>query len=169
MSEAYGVYSTALRRWWLNHREGMIRLALVARSPTFVALVILGVGAVSCSEPTGPESGPQPGVIRFHSDPVVVQAPDTAQAAVPFQVLVRTYGNGCVSKGSTGVQIAGSSIDVRPYDVHSGANVCTEVLNMFDHEATVTVEDAGSYAVRFIGRAMPGGSMVTIVRSVVVQ
>lgn len=135
----------------------------------FAATAFMVVAAASCSGPTGPESGPRLAVIQFYSDPVVAQAPDTARAAVSFQVHVRTYGDGCVSKGTTDVQIAGSSIDVRPYDVHSGASFCTEVLYMFDHQATVAVDEPGSYRVRFIGRAMPDDSAVTFVRTVVVR
>lgn len=84
------------------------------------------------------------GVIAFFEEPMVVTAPETAQAGVPFQVSVRTYGSGCHSRGETVVEVAGVHVDVRPYDILSGRHTCNSILRMFDHAASnsVALEDA---------------------------
>lgn len=36
------------------------------------------------------------------------------------------------------MQVEDLVVNVRPYDVHSGANVCTDELRLFDHRTTLT-------------------------------
>lgn len=134
-----------------------------------LSLMVAVASLAGCSGPIDPTDGKRLGVISFYSDPIVVQAPDTVQAGTGFDVQVRTYGNGCISEDGTDVHVAASVVEVRPFDIHSGAAVCNDILNMFDHRTTVTLAESGSFEIRFIGMAMPGDSTVTIVRSVVVE
>lgn len=117
------------------------------------------------------EAGPDRslGVIAFHGDPVVIEVPDTVPAGTPFDVSVRTYGDGCVTKGDTEVRQEGRTVNVRPYDVHSGAEICTLQLKMFDHRATVTLDDPGPAEIRFHGRELPADSVLTVARSLIVR
>ncbi len=123
----------------------------------------------ACDSTLGSDEEARIGVIAFHGDPVVITVPDTVQAGVSFEVSVLTYGGGCHSKGGTTIQIVGLSVDVTPYDIHSGAEVCTDILNMFDHRATLTLRESGVAEVRFHGKQMPGDSLITVVREVVVE
>lgn len=134
-----------------------------------IAASVLFAAVTACTGPTEPETRTQPGVVVFFEEPMVVTAPETAQAGVPFQVSVRTYGSGCHSRGETVVEVAGVHVDVRPYDILSGRHTCNSILRMFDHAANVTVDEPGIAQVSFHGAAEPGDSMVTVVREVIVE
>lgn len=123
---------------------------------------------MACSGPTGPTPRTELGTIAFHDTEAVTQVPDSVRVGVPFEISVRTYGDGCVTGNGTEVQRHGRSVDVRPYDVHSGAQVCTDVLRMFDHRATVMLETPGQADIRFHGMERPTDSVITVTRSVVV-
>lgn len=130
------------------------------------ALVLLATG---CTALLGPGETRRLGVIDFYQEPVVIAVPDTVQAGAAFEVSVRTYGGGCITEGETETRVEGLSADVRPYDLHSGAGVCTDELRIFDHQATLAFEQEGVGEVRFHGREMPADSLVTYVRPVVVR
>lgn len=133
-------------------------------------VLLLAALAVGCAG--GPlEPGPQarPGVISFYDQPVVATAPDTALAGTPFTVRVRTYGGGCLSEGETDVVVTGSEALVQPLDIHSGAEVCTDELRTFDHEATVVVAEVGTARIIFRGAEQPGDAPFSVVREVVVR
>lgn len=139
---------------------------------------IVGAGAIcslivavsSCGGgPAGPGDGRLLGVIAFHGHPVVVEVPDTVDAGEPFEVSVRTYGGGCLTKGDTEVEIRGRRVDVVPYDVHSGENICTDNLAVFDHRVTVTIAEPGPAEVRIRGNEMPADKEVVVTREVVVE
>jgi hypothetical protein len=123
----------------------------------------------SCENSSGLEEDRRVGVIAFFGDPVVIAAPDTVFVGQSFSVLVRTYGDGCISQGGTEVQSVGLSIDVTPYDVHSGARICTDILNMFDHTAALTIARRGTAEIRFHGRRLPEDLTISELREVVVK
>jgi len=132
--------------------------------------VLTLLGAVSsCEDPGGPKEERRVGVVAYYGDPVVVTAPDTVLAGEPFSVSVRTYGDGCVSKDGTEVQSADLTVDITPYDVHSGARFCTDILNMFDHALTLNVAQSGTALLRFHGKQLPGDVSVTEPREVIVK
>lgn len=115
----------------------------------------------------------QPGRITFHSDTVVLVVPDTVQIATPFEVAIRTYGDGCVDEGDTQVITSGSLIEVIPFDifvVRAGPNhVCTDILRHFPHRTMLQFLTAGEATVRARGRAYPGDSVIFRDRTVVVR
>ena len=132
--------------------------------------LLIGVGLLmACDSTLGIDEEARIGVIAFHRDPVVITVPDTAQAGVSFEVSVLTYGDGCHSKGGTTIQIVGLSVDVTPYDIHSGAQICDSILKTFDHRATLTLRESGVAEIRFHGKQLPGDSLITVVREVVVE
>ena len=124
---------------------------------------------IACGSTTEPQPREQLGVISFYGDPVVIDVPDTVAAGVPFEVSVRTYGGGCISKARTDVRMEGDTVHVRPFDRHSGHDVCTDILHMFDHRAQVTLDAAGAFEFVFHGRAEPGDAAVSFHRTVIVE
>ncbi|HUF13959.1 MAG TPA: hypothetical protein VMN78_12720 [Longimicrobiales bacterium] len=134
-----------------------------------IAAGIIVMAVVACGGPTEPEPRKEIGIISFFHDPVVINVPDAVEAAVPFEVSVRTYGGGCQTQGVTDVEVTGHRVDVRPYDIHSGHDFCTQPLRMFDHVAMVTIHEHGQALISFHGKAEPGDSAVVFVREVEVE
>ena len=133
------------------------------------AWLVAAVFLCACGGLFGPEEGRRLGVIAFHGDPVVVEVPDSVGAGEPFQVSVRTYGGGCISKGDTEVEIEGRNVDVVPYDIHDGESNCTDDLALFEHRVTVTIAEPGLAEVRIRGNEMPADTQVVVTRRVVVE
>jgi hypothetical protein len=115
-----------------------------------------------------PVGGEQPGIID-PSSPGTVTLPATAQRGEPFTVTVITHGGGCLSQGPTRVSIRGTTAEVRPYDVHSGGNVCPADVQLYEHTAALRFDQPGTATVRVHGRGMPDGEMVVITRTVTIQ
>jgi hypothetical protein len=138
-----------------------------------LAAGVITLTAAACS-PMEPPAGKglddsQLGVIVFYSDPIVLNAPDTVRAGVPFEVGVRTYGNDCVTKDRTEVRTEGQRVQIRPYDYRRTAIACQDILRVFDHEAVVTLDQPGVRQIQFRGRTLPADTVVTLVRSLVVR
>ena len=132
-------------------------------------LLMLPVAIASCDTPSGPKEERRIGVIAFLGNPVAITMPDTVLVGESFSASVRTYGDGCISQDDTEVESAGLSIDITPYDVHSGSRVCTSILNMFDHTVALTVTQPGTAQILFHGKRLPGDVPITEVREVVVK
>jgi len=85
-----------------------------------------------------------------------------------FDVAVRTYGGGCVDQGDTEVTISGADAEVRPFDIFvtraPDNYVCTDILKLFTHRATLRFTQAGPATVRIRGRNEPGGEIIIIER-----
>lgn len=117
------------------------------------ALAVLLLAASGCELVTGLEGGSRLAYIAgFDDDDPHVTVPATVQAGAPFTVRVRTYGGGCVSKGATHVLLEGATATVVPYDRHSGAQVCTHELLMFEHAVEITFDAPGLAEVVVRGR-----------------
>lgn len=143
----------------------MTRFAISAATLT---LLLSGVACTS----TGPDLGDEVevlGVVRFHEEPVLVQAPDTVDVGQSFTVSVRTWGGGCVSKGPTRVSREGSSVRIEPIDIEVVAEVCTAELLSFMHTADVTLESPGEVTLKIVGRRLPADEVTTLERTVVVR
>lgn len=134
-----------------------------------LSILLLSGFLAGCWAVVGPDEERRLGVIAFHGDPVVVGVPETAEAGAPFDVTIRTYGGGCISKGDTEVTVRGLVVDVVPYDVHSGHNVCTSELRQFEHRATVTLTNPGIAQVRFRGQSVPADTSLVVIREVVIE
>ncbi len=141
------------------------RVGVVGKRSMLLALALL----LGCEGLLDPEGGRRIGVIAFYSDPVAIHTPDTVQVGVPFEISVRTYGNGCLSEGPTKIKVRGLRVDVTPYDVHSGAEVCTDILNMFPHKATLALPTPGLARFLFFGKRQPDNLPLTVGRDVFVE
>lgn len=130
-----------------------------------VAAVLLS----SCDTILSPEEDRRVGVIAFYDMGVTIGAPDTVQMGVPFEISIMTYGNGCMSEGATEVRVRGLQVDVTPYDIHSGARVCTDILNSFPHKTTVTLPTPGLARFLFHGEQTPENHRITVGRDVFVK
>ena len=133
--------------------------------PLLAGLII----SVACEGPFGPDEERRVGVISFYGDPIVIEAPDTVQEGVPFSVMIRAYGNSCVNPGGVKVQVSSLVADVTPYVLVYTGRVCDLILKWIDQEAFVTLTSSGAAQVRFHGKQMPGDSLITVVREVVVE
>jgi hypothetical protein len=123
----------------------------------------------SCDSSTGPDDNHRIGTISFYHDPVVVEAPRDVVRGQTFAVSVRTYGGGCVKQGPTNVAIAGGRAIVTPYDVDTGASLCTTELRLYTHEAMLRFDDTGTMTIAFRGLRQPEGTQIVEERTVVVH
>src|SRR5690606_24072034 len=78
----------------------------------------------------------------------------------PDEKVLLRYGHTEVGYPSSRV------VDVRPYDIDTLDEVCTDELSLLDHTAEVTVDSPGAWVIRFHGRWVPPDTVVVIERSV---
>jgi hypothetical protein len=85
--------------------------------------------------------------------PEVIDAPDTLRAGEATEVVVNTVGeNGCWGADGIDATVAGNIVKLTPYDVHTGAQACTEVMLYLAHPTTVTFDTPGEGVIRVTGR-----------------
>jgi hypothetical protein len=106
--------------------------------------------------------------------PAAIEAPDTVEAGKAFTVGVNTIGpNGCWRAAGMDATRAGRIVELRPWDEHSGAEVCTLVLGILRHETRLTLDEKGEWTLRARGRLVRQGGLpdgqVTAERTVVVR
>lgn len=109
------------------------------------------------------------GVIEYYGDPAVVSVPAEGEAGQPFEVTIRTYGDGCAEKGRAEVEVAGDRAVVRPFDHHRQRVDCPSIVGMFDHTATVRFDAPGTYEVVIEGRSLPADEVIRVTRAVEVR
>ena len=98
-----------------------------------------------------------------------VMVPARVNAGASFQVNVTTYGGGCERQGETEVSVSQGTrtADVTPYDeTNVAAEVCTDILKMFSHTATIRFEQPGTAVVRVHGLRLQDKAPVTVTRTV---
>lgn len=162
----------------MKHRFGLIMGPAVALG--FLASCTDGVA--------GPEGFRQPGVLVISSWPgtvptnlshgegvdwewqpgpddltatEVLVAPDTVEAGEAFQITTHTVGpNGCWRSDGQVVNTLGRIVLLRPYDSHSGSEVCTEMLTFLPHASTVVLYETGEWTLRVDGRRLRLGDTV---------
>ena len=139
-----------------------------------VILVLLGSAlALGCSSATAPDQVKVVGVIDgLAAGAPQVEVPTTVQAGQAFTVTVTTSGlNGCWELHDTEVDVDGATAVVTPYDLEYRGNEygCTSMTLTFQHTASVTFATPGGARVEIRGREVPGGPIVTVVRTVVVE
>ena len=141
---------------------------LNAKHMLWAALFFFTACALSaCDTLFGPDDEVVLGRLSYFGHPSLVQAPDTVLVGVPFNVVVRTYGGGCISYGHTDVAYTSPRvIGVRPYDIDSLEDVCTDELSLFDHTAELAVDSPGTWVIQFHGRQIPPDTVIIIERSV---
>jgi hypothetical protein len=134
------------------------------------ALAVVFASLTACDGTFGlSDGGRQLGVISFYYDPIVVEVPDTVQRGQPFAIRVRTYGGGCVSQGPTEFEVRDLDAEVTPYDDYSGASVCTDILRLFSHGATLRFDRVGTATIKVRGARKPENRRLDVVRTVTVK
>ncbi|MEN8145561.1 MAG: hypothetical protein ABFS14_11485 [Gemmatimonadota bacterium] len=97
------------------------------------------------------------GTLQTTEDGFAIEVPDTVQARQSFEISAKTTGNGCVSFGGTEVEVEGSVVEFRPFDLDVAFGrddvFCTEILKVFDHAASVQIDQPGTVTVRIHGMA----------------
>jgi hypothetical protein len=96
-----------------------------------------------------------PGSIPLLIPPQAIEAPDTVQARKPFTVTVYTIGmDGCWSADGGDLAQSGDTIIYDPYDVHSGAPVCTLMIRSrgLEHSFAASFTNVGTGVLRVNGR-----------------
>jgi hypothetical protein len=85
--------------------------------------------------------------------PRPIEAPNEVEAGKPFTATIHTIGqNGCWSAEGQNLTVEGNLAAVVPWDVHSGADVCTEVLGYLPHRVEITFTTPGRAVIRVDGR-----------------
>lgn len=132
----------------------------------FTCLTLIG-----CTNATDIDHERRPGQLRFFEFQENLTVPDTVDRASPFVVKVATYGGGCTSKGDTPVSTAAGVITVAPYDIFvTGKGFsCPDIIQSFEHTASVSLAAPGVVTIRVRGRDYPADSTLVIERRVVVR
>ena len=164
-----------------------------------IVVVIVGLVLAACGDPTGIEPAARAGVLQLvgsggyggvSGDPElrwtapassdvfipgdVLVVPDTVTAGEPFTVTVRTIGlNGCWAPAGQEVRWEEHTVELRPRDAHSGARVCTEILQLLTHTSELSIPEPGEWVVRVRGRRVrasgTGEEPVAVEKTIVVQ
>lgn len=88
----------------------------------------------------------------------VIVAPDTVSVGEPFEVTTYTIGlSGCWRGDGQTTQLQGSVVEIRPYDSHSGSELCTGMIVFIDHRSTLQLSSAGEWTLRVQGRRLRVG------------
>jgi hypothetical protein len=146
-----------------------------------VILLVAAAATCSPSDPGEPGDQPSPGLVEPGGRPALltgvvgeepdIQVPDAATGGEELTVRVTTYGlDGCWSKGETAVSVEDMTATVRPYDHEpTGDRICTQAIQEFSHEATLTFDRAGTGRVVVEGRRLEDRAAVSFVREVEVR
>lgn len=139
-----------------------------------IGMCVMGLGLVTCRGSADLDAAPELGIIEFYSDrSEVLTVPATAHAGEDFEVVVRTFGNGCVSAAGTGVRYRGDVVVLTPYDNDmsrlSPGVICLDILNRPIHTVTLRFPNAGVATVRVDGRSEPTGQTATVETTLVIS
>jgi hypothetical protein len=126
--------------------------------PLLLASVVALAGCQEVADP--PEETRVPGTIELYSQPVVVSANYTVPLGQPIVVRVRTYGNGCVSRGDTEIQQQDLQATITPHDYQQRAQACPDILRTFEHEATLRFSRRGNATVVIRGNSLPANRII---------
>lgn len=103
----------------------------------------------------------RPGIVDPAMSSVqMIQFPPTAEAGVPFTVVIHTLGSSsCTRPSGTDVDVRGLEATLRPFDLYAaGDRACTDDLHAFRHEAVVSFSAAGSARLVVLARDHQGRS-----------
>jgi hypothetical protein len=121
---------------------------------------VLMVSGWTGSAPGNPGQGSgldwerQPGPDDLTAEEVLV-APDTVEAGEAFQVTTHTVGpSGCWRSDGQTVSTNERVVVLRPYDSHSGSQICTYALLFLAHGSTLVLTEAGEWTLRVDGRRL---------------
>lgn len=93
-----------------------------------------------------------------YSAPQVLVAPDTVAAGEAFAVTTHTVGpSGCWRAEGQTVASYARRVVLKPYDAHSGSEVCTDALVFLAHGTTLVLDEPGEWLLRVDGRRLRVG------------
>ena len=125
---------------------------------------------IACSSPFDAAES-RLGTLLDVGEGLEIEVPDSAQVRQAFDIVARTTGNGCVSFGGTEVEVEGRVVDFRPFDLspRDSNTVCTQVLKVFEHRASVQFDQPGPVDVRIhvMVRSADGALTETVIERVV--
>jgi hypothetical protein len=140
----------------------------------FLAALGAVVASAGCDFATGPGAdGRVIGIIEWQAaitgaaanDDVVITAPDTVHAGVPFQATITTIGlSGCWSADGASIKAAPRLVTITPYDrVANGTpeqpTYCTAALVGLDRHLDIVFSDPGTATLRVNGRIVIDGDL----------
>jgi hypothetical protein len=141
-----------------------------ARLPIILILAgLVPLALASCSEIVAPQEDFEPAILVFGDQGPVFSVPDTVPRGLAFAMVVQSYGDGCVTQGDMRVNLEGRQIRLEPLDLHSGGEACSRVFRIFEHRATLAVNESRTYEVRIDGWAQPGDTAVVLMDTLVVR
>lgn len=132
---------------------------------------VLALGA--CSDPAGPDGTERVGVVQWYAtaadldgspswpagEDVVIEAPSTVTAGVPFDATVTTVGNhGCFEAERTDVANQPSLAEIRPVDRDGMTEgiACTAATVELQHPVELVFSEVGEATIRVVGRLVVG-------------
>lgn len=114
----------------------------------------------------------QLGVLSYYDALAYIELPGSVRRGVPFDVMVRTYGGGCVAQGDTEVNVSGMVATIAPFDSFivklPSRRECTADLRYYQHRARMSFATTGQATVIIRGRREPGYQAVSIELPIVV-
>jgi hypothetical protein len=145
-----------------------------------VVLVLAACAASPNGGPGGSEvggSGPSErvfGTIAYYGEPAQVEVPGSVRQGQPFTMSVTTYGNSCVEKGETKVEVEALRAEVRPYDYDTSSfngGGCDMELRAHKHMVTLSFEETGTAEVVLYGlkEGAGGVTQTSVTRTVEVR
>ena len=137
--------------------------------------IVTVVTSSACADMLNPDTTAEPAVIIALGDTARIVAPDTVARDTPFAVRFSTFGGGCVREvARTDVLVAGSTVEIRPFNERVNSNVCTDDLRRIEHVASVRISTAGIATLRVIGEQLgrtngAPNARAELVRTIVVR
>ena len=111
------------------------------------------------------------GAIVYFGDGPEIGVPPSGRVGQAIPMMVTTYGGGCIREDTTVITVHSLTADISPYQ-HIPADpgtVCTAELRINRRSLLVTFNVPGRAAIKVTGRAVPGDSVVTVRRTILVQ
>jgi hypothetical protein len=124
------------------------------RSYTAFVFCLVAVLSTACGEE---DSVVEVGIVELHSDPLLLDVPAVARVGEALEVVVTTYGDGCVSEETTQVEMSGDDlVTITPFDRRiipsDKTGRCPAILRKFPHRAELMFTTPGTKTVLVRGR-----------------
>jgi hypothetical protein len=151
----------------MRPREGRLE-TLNRTSIGLASIAILAGSVIGCGDQPA-DAERRVGVIEYYGDTAEISVPGTATVGDEFTVVLHTFGNSCVSKDHTRVNVDQSVVTVTPHDVYALGTACSDTVTLVDHTTWPWVEQPGYTTVIIRGRVEPGGQIKEKTYSVLVE
>lgn len=110
------------------------------------------------------------GAVKHFGDGPDIGVPATARVGEPIPITVTTYGGGCIREDTTIVVIDSLTAYVTPYQrIPTAPETCTAELNTNRRSLLVAFAVRGRATVKIRGRAVPGDTVIGLLRRILVQ